>query len=199
MTATTRRVPPQRGQWRTSAPKVLRSSAAQGMGRRFLADFLSRSALIGFLTGVGVQVAIGQLAGLFGLPNQGHGSFGQLASVVERVDSAHGTTLGLAVAVIGIILGSKRIAPRLPGALIAVVGGIGASAVFDLARHGISALPAGEGPTAGRHDISALSVAIRRPQPVRNVLLHPGHSWRAERTAGAQVQGADGRGARAYN
>ena len=35
-TATTRRGPAQCGQWRTSAPKVRRSSSAQGMGRRGL-------------------------------------------------------------------------------------------------------------------------------------------------------------------
>ena len=40
----------------------------------FLADFLSRSALIGFLTGVGIQVAGGELAGLVGLPKAGHGA-----------------------------------------------------------------------------------------------------------------------------
>ncbi len=34
----------------------------------FLADFLSRSVLIGFLTGVGIQVAMGQVAGMFGVP-----------------------------------------------------------------------------------------------------------------------------------
>src|SRR4051812_25653882 len=33
----------------------------------FIADFLSRTVLIGFLTGVGVQVAAGQVAGVFGV------------------------------------------------------------------------------------------------------------------------------------
>ncbi len=33
----------------------------------FLADFLSRSVLIGFLTGVGIQVAMGQVAGMLGV------------------------------------------------------------------------------------------------------------------------------------
>ena len=39
----------------------------------FLADFLSRSALIGFLTGVGIQVAAGELAGLIGLATRQQG------------------------------------------------------------------------------------------------------------------------------
>ena len=35
----------------------------------FLADFLSRSVLIGFLTGVGIQVAMGQVGGMLGVPS----------------------------------------------------------------------------------------------------------------------------------
>ncbi len=37
----------------------------------FLANFLSRTVLIGFLTGVGISVAAGQLAGMFGLHKAG--------------------------------------------------------------------------------------------------------------------------------
>jgi MFS superfamily sulfate permease-like transporter len=33
----------------------------------FLADFLSRTVLVGFLTGVGIQVAAGQVGGIFGI------------------------------------------------------------------------------------------------------------------------------------
>ena len=36
----------------------------------FLANFLSRTVLVGFLTGVGVQVATGQVAGMLGIPKQ---------------------------------------------------------------------------------------------------------------------------------
>ena len=36
----------------------------------FLANFLSRTVLIGFLTGVGVQVATGQVGGMLGVPAQ---------------------------------------------------------------------------------------------------------------------------------
>ena len=44
----------------------------------FLADFLSRSDLIGLLTGIGVQV--GELAGLLGIEKQGGGTLKQLTS-----------------------------------------------------------------------------------------------------------------------
>lgn len=103
----------------------------------FLADFLSRSALIGFLTGVGVQVAVGELAGLIGLPKQGHGPLMQFASVFQRIGEASYVTAALSFLVLAVILGCKRLAPRVPGPLIAVVGAIACSAAFNFGKHGI--------------------------------------------------------------
>ncbi|EEA03860.1 sulphate transporter [Burkholderia sp. H160] len=104
----------------------------------FLADFLSRSALIGFLTGVGVQVAAGELAGLIGLAKQGHGPVMQLVSVVQRVAEANYPTTLLSLAVLVVIVGCKRLTPRAPGALIAVIGSIVASGMFNFGGHGIA-------------------------------------------------------------
>jgi high affinity sulfate transporter 1 len=106
----------------------------------FLADFLSRSALIGFLTGVGIQVAVGELAGLIGLSKQGHGPILQLVSVFQRLGSASYATAGLSAVVLAIIVGCKRFAPRAPGALVAVVGAIAASAVLDFGQRGITVI-----------------------------------------------------------
>ena len=108
----------------------------------FLADFLSRSALIGFLTGVGVQVAAGELSGLLGLEKQGHGTLEQVVSVFQRLADTHLATLGLCLTVLAIIVGFSRFAPRVPGALIAVLGAIAASAAFDLTQHGIAVIGA---------------------------------------------------------
>ncbi len=47
----------------------------------FLANFLSRTVLIGFLIGVGNQVAIGRLGEMLGLPLSGHGTIGALLGV----------------------------------------------------------------------------------------------------------------------
>jgi sulfate permease, SulP family len=106
----------------------------------FLADFLSRSALIGFLTGVGVQVAGGELAGLVGLPREGHNALAQIASALMRLPSTHLATLAISVAVLAAILLADRLAPRIPGALIAVIGAIAFSAAFDFAGKGIATI-----------------------------------------------------------
>src|SRR5215470_10252253 len=51
----------------------------------FLADFLSRSALVGLLTGIGMQVATGELAGLLGIAKQEGGALKQGTSVFGRL------------------------------------------------------------------------------------------------------------------
>ena len=108
----------------------------------FLADFLSRSALIGFLTGVGVQVAGGELSGLFGLAKEGHDAFTQVVSTIERIGSAHAGTLTVSLAVLAVIVACERFAPRIPGALLAVIGAIAASASLDLAARGVATIGA---------------------------------------------------------
>jgi MFS superfamily sulfate permease-like transporter len=106
----------------------------------FLADFLSRSALVGFMTGVGVQVAGGELAGLLGLPKEDEGALAQIASVVSRLGSTHLATLVISAAVVIVIIGGARLFPRAPAALVAVVGAIAVSAAFDLGSRGIATL-----------------------------------------------------------
>ncbi|SAL12168.1 sulfate transporter [Caballeronia turbans] len=113
----------------------------------FLADFLSRTVLTGFLAGVGVQVSIAMLGDLFGMtvPYPSSRSLAQLVYVIGHVTHAHGPTLVLALVVIVAILGCKRFAPRLPMPLVAVIGSIAASKAFDFAARGISVLGPIEG------------------------------------------------------
>lgn len=111
----------------------------------FLSDFLSRTVLIGFLTGVGFQVGIAVLDELLRLPMHTHQPLGQLLTLVRELPQTHWPTLALSIAVIATIQLLRRLAPRLPGALIAVVATIAASASLDLASYGIQII----GPVSG--------------------------------------------------
>src|SRR5262249_19407516 len=51
----------------------------------FMADFLSRTVMIGFLTGVGIQVALGQLSGMLGIERHGHGTIQKLWNDWEQI------------------------------------------------------------------------------------------------------------------
>ena len=83
----------------------------------FLADFLSRTVLIGFLTGVGIQVAIGQISGMLGIPGGGDGPVQKLATDVQQLGQTNLPTLAISIGVLVIIVGSRRINKKIPGAL----------------------------------------------------------------------------------
>ena len=106
----------------------------------FLASFLSRTVLIGFLTGVGVRVAIGQLADMLGVPASGGGTLPRLVDTLSEVPDAQ---LGAALASVAAIVtwvGLRRLAPRVPAALVVVVGAIVVSQAADLAALGLAVL-----------------------------------------------------------
>jgi sulfate permease, SulP family len=106
----------------------------------FIADFLSRTVLIGFLTGVGIQVAMGQLAGLLGVSDPGGRTIQKFIDTVKEIPDASVTTMAVSGAVIVTILGTKFVTKKVPGALIAVVGSIAVSYWADLSDHGVSTL-----------------------------------------------------------
>ncbi|MGH8388974.1 MAG: SulP family inorganic anion transporter [Pseudomonas sp.] len=101
----------------------------------FMADFLSRTVLVGFLTGVGIQVALGQLDGMLGLPEGGHGVLGKLWSTLQRLNQLNGHAIAVALLVLVVILGSRKLSHKIPGALIAVVGAISLSWLLNFAAY----------------------------------------------------------------
>jgi len=112
----------------------------------FIADFLSRTVLIGFLTGVGIQIAIGQLAGMFGMPAGSYGTLFKLPGFIADLSQTHIPTLALSLIIIGVIFMTRTVSTRIPGAFVAVTGAIAASWVFNLSSYGVTLIgtvPAG--------------------------------------------------------
>jgi SulP family sulfate permease len=111
----------------------------------FLADFLSRTVLVGFLTGVGIQVAIGQISGLLGLEGGGRGPLQQISNAIRQIDRVNIAAVAVGLAVLAVIVLAKKLSGRIPGALIAVVGAIVASWALDLGQHVrvLGAVPSG--------------------------------------------------------
>jgi sulfate permease, SulP family len=108
----------------------------------FVADFLSRTVLIGFLTGVGIQVAIGQLAGLLDIKSAGHHPLQQISGVIAGLPHANPLAIGLSVAVLIVIKLCEKFLPKFPGALLAVIVVIMASWLFNFAGQGITVVGA---------------------------------------------------------
>jgi len=111
----------------------------------FLADFLSRTVLVGFLTGVGIQVAVAMLGDMLGVAVQSHRTLSQAWEILLALTRLSIPTLLLSALVAASILLGHRFAPAVPVALIAVVGTIAASAMFGFAEHGIALI----GPVPG--------------------------------------------------
>jgi sulfate permease, SulP family len=118
---------------------------ARLIGLGFMADFLSRTVLIGFLTGVGVQVALGQIAGMLGLQGGGHDTLERLWNDIRQIGQVNFYALAIAIIVLVVIVGAKRLSKRIPAALLAVIGAIIASWALDLGGHVhvLGAVPSG--------------------------------------------------------
>jgi SulP family sulfate permease len=111
----------------------------------FIADFLSRTVLVGFLTGVGLQVGISVLSEMLGVAVDSRRPVVELWEVLRGLPQAHLPTVALAASVLAFVLLLRRFAPKVPGALVAVVAAIAASAAWNFAGHGIATI----GPVVG--------------------------------------------------
>lgn len=104
----------------------------------FLGDFLSASVLIGFLTGVGIQVIGGQIPDMLGVSKGGGRWLEQQWNWITEIPNASVPTIGFALGTLVISLGFKRFSPRIPGAVVAVVLSIIISAATNAKAHGVA-------------------------------------------------------------
>jgi SulP family sulfate permease len=111
----------------------------------FLADFLSRTVLVGFLSGVGVQIAIAMSSGMLGISTSSPHTVNQVELIADNLAQVHLPTFAMSMLVVICVVGGKRFLPRVPMPMLAVVGGIAASYYYDFASHGINIL----GPVPG--------------------------------------------------
>ena len=111
----------------------------------FLADFLSQTVLVGFLTGVGFQVGIAVFGGMLGLEIESHKTVSQLIEIYRGLAQVHLPTVLLSAVVVAGVFAIAWISPKVPGPLIAVAGAVAASAIWNFAGHGITVI----GPVAG--------------------------------------------------
>jgi sulfate permease, SulP family len=113
---------------------------ARFIGLGFLADFLSRTVLIGFLTGVGIQVSLMQIGGMLGLPKGGISPIDRLYHDIQHLHQTNFHTLAVTFAVLAVIVGSEKISKKFPGALLAVIGAIVVSWALGLKTFGVATL-----------------------------------------------------------
>jgi sulfate permease, SulP family len=110
--------------------------AALRMG--WIARFLSRAVVTGFLAGAAIDVIIGELPKLTGTSATGTNAWQELASWARGLADTQVATLVIGALALVTIIGLRMVAPRVPGALILVVGGLVASSLLDLGARGVA-------------------------------------------------------------
>jgi high affinity sulfate transporter 1 len=103
----------------------------------FLANFISEPVQKGFIVGLALTIIIGQLPDLLGV-DKGSGDFFQkLWHLIVNLGHTHVLTLVVGLGSLAIVFGLRRVAPAVPGSLVAVAAGIAAVEIFKLDRHGV--------------------------------------------------------------
>ena len=104
----------------------------------WIAQFLSRAVVTGFLFGAAIDVVIGELPKLTGTKATGSNPLQELWSWFGSLGDSSLVTVLVSVVALVVVFGVRVIAPKVPGALVLVVGGLLASWLFDLGSHGVA-------------------------------------------------------------
>ena len=112
----------------------------------FIASFLSRPILVGYLNGIALLIIVGQLGRLLGISVVANEFFPRLLETLARIGDTHLPTVSLGIALLAGLVALRRFMPRVPAAFVVVVAGIALSVALNLQQHGVSvvgSVPAG--------------------------------------------------------
>jgi SulP family sulfate permease len=104
----------------------------------WIAQFLSKAVVTGFLAGAAVDVVIGELPKLTGTSSDGDNAWRELGSWIRTLGDVHWTTVAVGLGALALILALRFLRPAIPGALVLVVGGLVVSALLNLGSHGVA-------------------------------------------------------------
>ena len=153
-----------------------------------IAEFLSEPVLKGFIVGVAITIAGGQLGKVFGVEAEGEGFIAEMVDLVRNLGDTHGTTLLVGALCLLALFALHRFAPRVPAALVVVVGAIVAANVLDLEERGVhlvGEIPGGL-PAPGLPDVGWEQVADLVPAALGLAIVVFGESMALAKSFGAR-------------
>ena len=112
---------------------------AGGLARLgFVAEFLARPILVGYFVGLALTIVVGQLPALLGISSSTGAFFERLWDVFGELGQIDSWTAVVGVSSLALVLGLHVVAPRVPGALIAVVAGVAVARLFEFSDKGVA-------------------------------------------------------------
>ncbi len=164
---------------------ILIASGALRLGG--VMDLVSKPVMTGFLFGLGLFVAVGQLPKLLGIPGDSGNFFPKLWGVLTDLGDTSGWTLATGAGSVALLLVLARAAPKVPATLVLLVSSIIVSSLLDLSSHGVAvvgtlprAFPHPALPDVGWHDLAELVA------PGFGVMIVTAEGIGVARTLGAQ-------------
>src|ERR1051325_4581714 len=115
-------------------------------GLGFIVNFFARPILIGFLTGIAISIITGQLGKLVGMTIANRDFVPSLLELIRRLNEVHGHSLVVGLATLALLVAMKRVIPRAPLALIALLAAGVAVFFLGWAQDGVKlvgAVPSG--------------------------------------------------------
>ena len=112
-------------------------------GFGFITDLISKPVRIGYLAGIAATVIVSQLPRLLGFSVDGNGLADDLAGLARGLDETDLASLALGGGALAFILVARRVEPRIPAALVAVVAATLAVKWLDLSLETVGAIPSG--------------------------------------------------------
>src|SRR5262245_57457271 len=112
----------------------------------FVADFLAKPILVGYLNGVAISIFLGQIGKVFGFHLDARGIIPRVIALASKLPETHLPTLAVGLLTLAVIVGTRRFAPRAPAPLFAIVAAVAAVYLLGLEGRGVAVvgpLPAG--------------------------------------------------------
>jgi len=104
----------------------------------FVANFLSKSVIVGFMHGLALMIIVAQLPKVLGVRATGESTLEQLSSILPRLPDTDLLALAVGGSSFAVILLCRRFVPRIPGAVVALVGWLLAVVLLGLDKQGVA-------------------------------------------------------------
>jgi SulP family sulfate permease len=104
----------------------------------FITQFLSKPVMDGFIVGLAVFVAVGQLDKLFGVEKPEGNTIEKLVGIIRELPQADPATVAVGALALAALFLLPRLSRRLPSGLVVLFGAIVLSSALDLAGRGVA-------------------------------------------------------------